>query len=245
MMFKKLFAASICMAVVLGGTSHAFTPDSATRGQELDPNFKGTINVDVIDNNNQAFSDRMQSEMVEKPSPQVGQTRAAIEALYGPAIPSLAPNKEYEVYTNEWDLTDGKMFNRKFSHDALRIYEISYNAGALKSPNDTATDVKLRIVPRIGDHKNLITKMLGEPINAVSSQAGQHSVYGIPKHRYVFYNDVLSSPFEAINMYFNAEGYLVGQEFMPRGNQGNYVLTSTGRYVEVESKFQPDRKVGW
>lgn len=245
MTFNKLFAAGVCMAMSLSITAGAFALDKPLRGQELDPNFKGTVNVDVIDNNNMTFGDRIQTELVEKPAPQVGQTRAAIEALYGPCQTSLAPNKDYELYTNEFDLTDGKMFRRSLDHEDLRIYEVSYNTGAHKSPNDKAVDVKLRVIPRVGDHRNLVSKIMGEPINQFTQQDGQRAIYGIPKERHVFYNDVLPSPFEAVNMYFNAEGNLVGQEFMPSRSQGFYTMTSAGRYVEFDGKWQPDRKVGW
>jgi hypothetical protein len=245
MTFNKVMAAGICLAMTLGLTASVFAEDKPLRGQELDPNFKGTVNVDVIDNNNSTFSDRIQTELVERPAPQVGQTRAAIEALYGPAMVSLAPNKEYEVYTNEFDLTDGKMFTRQLTQEALRIYEISYNTGDHKSANDKAVDVKLRVIPRVGDHKNLVSKLLGEPSSISMGQNRQHATFGIPKQRFVFYNDVISSPFEAVNMYFNTDGFLVGQEFMPARSQGNYVLTSAGRYVEFDNRWQPDRKIGW
>jgi hypothetical protein len=249
MTFKKLMAAGACLAISFGLTAAAFAADNmmsgtTMRGQELDPNFKGTVNVDVIDDNNTTFFDRIRTELIERPAPQVGQTRAAIEALYGPAWSELAPNKEYEVYTNEFDLTDGKMFRRQLTNEGLRIYEVSYNTGAHETPNDKAVDVKLRVIPRVGDHKNLISKMMGDPVNKSMDQDGQHLVYSIPKHRYVFYNDVIASPFEHINTYFNADGFLVGQEFMPGRMQGQYVLTSAGRYVEHENKWQPDRKVG-
>lgn len=239
---KKLLAASLTLAVTLGMANVSF----ADRGPELDPNFKATVNVDVIDANNETFRDRINTELVERPAPQVGQTRAAIEAMYGPAMPSLAPNKNYEVYTNEFDLTDGRRFQRMLSNDGLRIYEVKFRSGAHKSQNDKAVDVKLRVIPRVGDHMNMISKMMGNPSTSrTRPQGGQQATFSIPKERFVFYNDVITSPFEAVNMYFDADGFLVGQEFMPGRAHGQYVLTSAGRYVEFESKAQLDRKIGW
>lgn len=248
MAFKKLFAAGACLAISVGLTAGAFaqqTMPTTTTTTMVTPqeSVRGTVNVDVIDNDNENFGNRIQTELVERPAPQVGQTRAAIEAIYGPATRELAPNKPYEVYTNERDLAGGRMFNRNLTEDMLRIYEVSYSAGATKSPNDKAVDVKLRVIPRIGDHKNLVNKMMGEPISKINDQQGQHTVYAIPKHRYIFYSDVLTSPFEAINTFYNAEGFMVGQEFAPGRYRGFHVLTSAGRYTELESKRQPDVKV--
>lgn len=246
MTFNKLFAASVCLAMSVGLTAGAFAQNQPTMlTQTQVPSYKGTVNVDVIDADSGLFSKRIQSELVDRPAPQVGQTRAAIEALYGPAMSTLAPNKSYDIYTNEYDLAAGKMFRRQLSQEATRIYEVSYTMGAAKSPNDKASDVKLRVIPRVGDHRNLVSKMLGEPINMFTEHAGQRIIFEIPKSRYVFYNDVISSPFTAINAYFNTEGYLVGQEFMPSRYRGQHVMTSANRYIEFESKRQPDSKIGW
>lgn len=244
MMLKQFLAAACGLAVTLSVANMAMAED--TRGTELDPNFKGVINVDVIESDNMTYIDRIRKELLDKPAPQVGQTRAAIEAMYGMPMFSMAPGKDYMVYTNEMDITDGKVFRRNLSHKNLRVYEVSYNnTGAPSSPNDKAVDVKLRVVPRLGDHKNLIEKLLGTPVASRQvDDNGQHAIFAIPRERFVFYNDVVSNPYEAVNLYFNAEGFVVGQEFLPP-NHGSYVLSSTGRYVPFESKAQPDRKVGF
>ncbi len=257
MTFNKLLAAGICMAVTVGVAAPALaqqhtttTTTTTTTNQQVmmgqDPSYRGTVNVDVIESNNSGYMDRINSELVERPAPQVGQTRSAIEAMYGPAQTALAPNQNFEIYTNEIDLVDGKMFRRNLTQESLRIYEVTYNTGASKTANDTATDVKLRVIPRVGDHKNMVSKLLGEPIGHNVDMKNQRSIYGIPKHRYVFYNDVLNSPFEAVNLYFNADGFVVGQEFVESRKQGDYAISSAGRLIEVESEWgSPDRKVGW
>ena len=244
MMFKQLMAGACGLALTVS-MANAMAATTEDRGPELDPNFKGVVNVDVIENNNMTFIDRMRKELADKPAPQVGQTRAAIEAIYGPSQFSLAPGKEYQVYTNEYDVTDGKMFRRSLSQTALRVYEVTYSEGNHQTAGDKATDVKLRVIPRLGDHKNMISKLMGET-NAAREwdQDGQHAIYSIPRERFVFFNDVITNPFEAVNYYFNSDGFVVGQEFLPP-NHGSYVLTSTGRYVEFKSKAQPDRKVGY
>lgn len=240
MHFERILASSLCFVAGLGLVTGAFAQAQPVAGQEL----RSTINADVIDTNNELFRNRIRTEMVQKPAPQVGQTRAAIEAIYGPAWEALAPGKNYEIYTNEYDLTDGRMFRRQITDADLRIYEVSYSTGAMKTANDKAVDVKLRVIPRIGDHKNLVSKMLGEPYSRYGLQDGQHVVFGVPKHRYVFYNEIIDDPFTAINMYFNTQDFLVGQEFMPSRKQGEYVLTSAGRYVEFQTRSQPDRNIG-
>jgi len=103
--------------------------------------------------------------------------------------------------------------------------------------------VKQRVIPRIGDNRNLVEKMLGEPIGISANK--YHVVYGIPQERYAFYNEVISSPYRALNAYYNAQGDLVGQEFMPTGIPQGTVLTTAHRFVEFESNGQPDSKVGW
>jgi hypothetical protein len=232
------------MGAGLVSAAFAQAQPAVTGQQQMDPRFRTTVTADVIENNNQAFRHRVLSELVERPAPQVGQTRAAIEAVYGPARSELAPGREYDIYTNELDLVDGKMFRRQLSENALRIYEVSYSAGATRTANDKATDIKQRVIPRIGDHRNLVDLMLGRPYHRYDLQEGQRAVYGIPKQRFVYYNDVISSPFTAANMYFNNEGFLVGQEFMPSRMQGWHTLTTAGRYVDFPTRFQPDRRVG-
>ncbi|MCA9788558.1 MAG: hypothetical protein KC476_02090 [Cyanobacteria bacterium HKST-UBA06] len=244
MMLKQLLAATCGLAITVSMANGVLAaPD---RGPELDPNFKGVINVDVIESDNMTYIDRIRKELLDKPAPQVGQSRAAIEAMYGAPLYNMAPGKDYMVYSNEYDITDGKVFRRNLSHKNLRLYEVSFNnQGAPSAPGDKATDVKLRVVPRLGDHKNLIDKLLGQPVASRDmNDEGQHGVYSIPRERFVFYNDVISNPYEAINLYFNAEGFVVGQEFLPP-NHGSYVLSSTGRYVPFSTKAQPDRKIGF
>ncbi len=244
MTFNKLLAASVCLVMGLGVAAGAFADQHEAK--TVDPSYRGTVNVDVIDTNESNFRNRIQSELVERPAPQIGQTRAAIEAVYGPTQTALAPNKNYDVYTNEFDLTDGKMFRRTLNQRALRVYEVTYNTtGDQRTGNDKAVDVKLRVIPRVGDHKNMMTKLLGEPIQTFPNKEGQHAIFGIPKERFVFYNDVLASPYEAVNAYFNADGFMVGQEFMPVGYRGWTTLTSAGRSVEFESDRQPDTKWSW
>jgi hypothetical protein len=245
MTFNKLFAIGLCLSMGLGISAQGFADDPPTQGQITDPNFKGTVNMDTIDQDAPNFVDRVNNDLVNRPAPQVNQTRAAIEAIYGPAQTDLAPNKDYEVYTNEFDLVDGKLFRRQIKTDSLRIYEVTYCAGPHKSTNDRATDVKLRVIPRVGDHINLVQKMLGRPLDRVSTHDQQHVVYGIPKQRWVFYNDVISTPQTAINAYYNADGYLVGEEFVPLAWRGSYALTSAGRYTEIQTRFEPDTKVGY
>ncbi len=246
MTFKKIFAASLCMAMGIGLTAGAFADQPQVQnGTIINPSYKSSVNIDVIEKNELGYKERIQSELVQRSAPQVGETRAAVEAIYGPSWTSLAPNKNYEIYTNEYDLTDGKMFRRNLSDDALRVYEVTYNAtDGNKTANDKVVCVALRVIPKLGDHINLVTRLLGSPISSINGQDGQHVIYGIPKQRYVFYNDVLSSPFEAVNAYFNAEGYMVGQEFMPSRNQGFTTRTTAERFVEFDNQFQPDRKVG-
>jgi hypothetical protein len=256
MHFKPFLSAGLCLALGLGMASGALA-QTQPMVQQTQPmaqpapatGVRGTVNVDVIDTESATLIDRVKSDVANRPAPQVGQTRAAIEAIYGPSQTDLAPNKNYDLYTNEFDLTDGRMFERQLHPNTLRIYEVTYNtpptASVTKSATQTATDVKIRVIPRIGDHKNLVTKMLGEPLNRPSHERGQHVVYEIPKNRFVFYNDVLSSPFTALNMYFNTDGYLVGQETMPSRMRGQHVITSAGRYIPFESRYQPDTKIGY
>jgi hypothetical protein len=256
---KRLLAAALTLAMSFGIVASAMAQtqsgDITIRTQQqgvttttttLDPSYRSTVNVNVIDNNAIGFQDRISQELVDRPAPQVGQTRAAIEAIYGPAQTALAPGKSFDIYTNETDLTGGKMFNRNLTPNRLHIYEVSYNAAATKTATDKAVDVKERVIPRIGDHKNLVTKMLGQPINAHTMASNSGPVlYGIPKQRYTFYNDVLSSPFTAVNTYYNTDGFLVGQEFVPLRMRGQHAISSAGRYIPVMSDHQPDVKVAY
>jgi len=236
---KKMFAVTLGLAMTLGFAAKAMADD-------MDTSYKATVNVDVIDANNMNYQDRIRTELVERPAPQVGQTRAAIESLYGPAMKAMAPGKDYDIYTNEADMVDGKMFKRALSQTGLRVFEVSYNNdGPNKSANDKAVDVKLRVIPRVGDNRNLVEKLLGAPVVNVSASDKGHVIYGIPQERFAFYNDVISSPHKAINAYYNAQGDLVGQEFLPMGYQGGTALSSAHRFIEFESKAQPDTKVGW
>jgi len=245
---QKLFIAGLSLAISFGIAAQSFADDmtnGTTRDQSMDPNFKATVNQSVVDTD-MSFSDRLRADIKNRPAPQIGQTRGAIEAIYGPAETALAPNKDYQIYTNEYEIIDGKMFHRTLTHKDLKIYEVTYNTtSGVKSGDDKITDVRERVIPRVGDHKNLVGKMLGYPMNVVSDDHGNHIVYGIPKERYGFYNSTISTPFEAVNMYFNSDGFLVGQEFMPAFGQGQHVLTSAGRYIEYQSNNQPDQKVGY
>ncbi len=248
MKLKHLFAAGICFAMTLGISPQVFAQyETPTQAQELNPSYKTTINATIIDNNSSAFIDRVRNEVVDKPAPQVGQTRAAIEAIYGPARNDLAPNKNYEVYTNEYELIGGKMFKRNISPGSLKVYEVAFGPNnGIPTANDKASCVQLKVIPSVGDHKNMVTELLGKPMEVPAVDGGERIVYGIPKQRYIYYNDVLSSPFQAINAYFNSDGYMVGQEFMPSRYQGYYAMTSAHRYVEFAGETgQIDRKIGW
>jgi hypothetical protein len=254
MRLTRLFAAGLTLALVGGVTAGAWavcpvnqTPVS-TGPAVVDPAYRGTVNVDIVDPGAENFTNRVRCDVVNKVPPHVGETRAAVEASYGPAQTALAPGKPYEIYTNEADLSAGRYFLRNISQQNLRVYEITYNNnGLLKSATDKVVDVKLRVIPRIGDHRNLVTKLLGDDeasIYRVDPQ-GEHVVYGIPRMRYIYYSDVLKSPFKDMNAFFSNDGFLVGQEFMTYRLPNQYVHTTAGRYVEHQAKWQPDRKIGW
>lgn len=256
MRLTRLFAAGLALALVTGISAGAWAacptggcpvkerPVSTTT---VVPPYQGTINVDIVDPGSENFENRVRCDVVNKPAPHVGQTRAAVEATYGPAQEALAPGKPYGIYTNEADLAGGQYFLRNISQQNLRIYEVTYNNTGLKTANDKVVDVKERVVPRIGDHRNLVTKLLGGDQASIYrvNNSSEHMVYGIPRMRYIYYNNVLRSPFKAVNAFFSTDGFLVGQEFMPYRMPNTYVFTSAHRYVEYPAKWQIDRKIGW
>jgi hypothetical protein len=195
-----------------------------------------------------AFRTRQINDVYQRPAPQPGMTRGAIEAIWGPSQTStLSPGRDVSIYVNNNELIDGHLMSRYVPPHHVKVYEVVYcdSKDPLGSSDATAVSVTPVMRPRVGDHKNMFSLFLVAPtytgvtsvgssalINAGNRKSIQY--YSIPHEIYKNYRAITDNPFMMVKAYTDADGKVVAQEFVHDRQQwaSGYAFSSAQRYTE-------------
>jgi hypothetical protein len=210
--------------------------------QGVTPAIRGQIiNSQVIDNNTGSFRDRLNTNVVNRPAPTPGMSRAAVEAMWGPSMTSqLRPGSPVSLYVNNQELIDGHVINRTISNRNLKVYEVTYTDSTEANPSAEACVVSVRPIftPAIGDHENMYSLLLNSqdnlPLYGFTNHDPNKGYYVIPEPRFRYYRDLADNPFELIRVSTDAQGIVIAQEFVEgRLPLGTYGFSSAQRYTGI------------
>lgn len=207
--------------------------------QGVTPAIEGrVVNVDVFDNDSLGFTERVINNVVRRTPPEPGMTRAQVEASWGPSFTTaLAPGKDVSIYVNNHELIDGRLMKRVINQKNLKVYEVTYAdcKGDIPKGDAKVLTVKPVMMPRVGDHINMYSLLLDEPVRYAEGVA----YFPIPASRIPYYRHLIQNPSQLVRVNTDAQGIVVAQEFLNGDlTGGEYVFTSADRYTPGVRNFQ-------
>jgi hypothetical protein len=212
--------------------------------QGVTPAIGGQVtSLEVVDRQSSGFVERVRSDVAKRPAPEPGMTRAAVEAVWGPDQSSFYnPGAGKAVYVNNYELIDGRLIPRKLSQKSIKVYEVTYT----EADNPRASSNEQQVVsvqpvmrPRIGDHTNMYTLLLENPIDRDVEQ--NRHLYAIPEPRLNAYWQLIDNPYDLIMVHTNADNRVIAQEFYPgRWTWSHNTFTSANRYIQNPVSFYTD-----